>query len=463
MKTNPSSLGTAEAEAHPRFWSYLRTRDVDFFPTGALRWWILGLVVLGWTVQQFETFKTGPILPYILKDFRTDLVTWGYIQVGVAVATGVGGVLLGNLSDRVGRRPVVVYSVLLYAGVMVLGALAPTLGVFSIALFLGALLVSGMQPAVLAVTRDLSPQTGRALNFGWISVGYTFGALLSTWVAHETIPVWPGFRPQFWIGAVFAAAVVIILAIFYRDLSPRIRGQVLRNQLEAQRATAQKLGFANLEEAVRSGNGVYRSWRMWALSGAMLFWAITYVTVGSYVPLYITQYDGINVAGSAGLASAFWLVFTASVVVSGWLSDRIRLRKIVTVFGGVTTGVMFLVLAGLPRGTSIGVLAVVWALTGWFAGFIYPAWCALLSEDCEALSPWGVGRAFSLSTILLLIALVILSLGLPHVVGDGSGWPAWMVISAICCFMIGVMVAVGSKAAWFRPAAPEASEARSGA
>ena len=164
---------------------------------------------------------------------------------------------------------------------------------------------------------------------------------------------------------------------------------VLRNQLEAQRATAQKLGFANLDEAVKSGNRVYRSWRMWALSGAMLFWAITYVTVGSYVPLYITQYDGVNVAGSAGLASAFWLVFTASVVVSGWLSDRIRLRKIVTVFGGVTTGMMFLVLAGLPRGTSIGVLAVVWALTGWFAGFIYPAWCALLSEDCEALSPWA--------------------------------------------------------------------------
>ena len=76
----------------------------------------------------------------------------------------------------------------------------------------------------------------------------------------------------------------------------------------------------------------------------------------------------------------------------------------------------------------------------------------MLSEDCEALSPWGVGRSFSLSTILLPIALVILSLGLPHVVGNGSGRPAWMVISAVCCFMIGVMVAIGSEAAWFTPA-----------
>jgi sugar phosphate permease len=160
------------------------------------------------------------------------------------------------------------------------------------------------------------------------------------------------------------------------------------------------------------------------------------------------------VAGSAGLASAFWLVFTASVLVSGWLSDRIRLRKVVTAFGGLTTGIMFLVLAALPRGTSISVLAIVWALTGWFAGFIYPAWCARLSEDCEALSPWGVGRAFSLSTILLL---EILSLGLPQVVGDGSGWPAWMVISAVCCLMIGVMVAIGSRAPWLKLAATAAS------
>ena len=39
------------------FWSYLRNKDVDYFPRAKLRWWLLSLVILAWTVQNFELFK----------------------------------------------------------------------------------------------------------------------------------------------------------------------------------------------------------------------------------------------------------------------------------------------------------------------------------------------------------------------------------------------------------------------
>jgi len=29
------------------FWSYLRHREIDWLPTRKLRWWLLGLIVLG--------------------------------------------------------------------------------------------------------------------------------------------------------------------------------------------------------------------------------------------------------------------------------------------------------------------------------------------------------------------------------------------------------------------------------
>jgi hypothetical protein len=32
----------------PNFFGYLKHKEIDFVPTGTLRWWLLGLIVLGW-------------------------------------------------------------------------------------------------------------------------------------------------------------------------------------------------------------------------------------------------------------------------------------------------------------------------------------------------------------------------------------------------------------------------------
>lgn len=430
------------------FWTYLRHKDIDYFPRKKLRYWLLGLVVLAWTVQNFELFKAGPVLPYIFSDFHTNLTVWGYLSAGAGVATAIGGLWMGVLADKMGRRPIIVWPVCAYGLIMVLGAVAPNLGVFALTLFLGALVVAGMSPAVTAACRDLSPQTGRATTFGWLGFAYTIGALLSTWVAHFTIPIWPGFRPQYWIGAVMAGVVLVILMIFYRDLSPRIRGQILHDQAEAMNAQAHELGYATLEEANKTGNLVFKDWRMWVLNSVVIFWGVAYVTVGSYVPLYIVQYDNISTASSAGLASMFWLTFTVALVFSGWLCDKLHVRKIVGTLGGAATGIMFLVIALLPKTHSIGELSLIWAITGICAGFIYPAYTALVSENAEAISPFGVGRAFSLQMPLGLAATLFLNLGLPHVVGNGSGWPTWMIISAVCCLLIGSSIAIGGVGPW---------------
>ena len=61
------------------FWRYLRQREIDFMPVGRLRWWLLGLIILGWAVEQYEALKNGPVLVYILADFDKSLTQWGYV------------------------------------------------------------------------------------------------------------------------------------------------------------------------------------------------------------------------------------------------------------------------------------------------------------------------------------------------------------------------------------------------
>jgi len=143
------------------------------------------------------------------------------------------------------------------------------------------------------------------------------------------------------------------------------------------------------------------------------------------------------------------VVFTISVFVSGWLSDRLRVRKTVTAFGGITTGCCFVFGASLPIDTPEPVLIAMWSATGFFAGFIYPAWCAIYSETAESISPWGVGRAFGITATLSPAAGLVLNLGLPQVV-QHWGWDTWMVLAGICCFCVSGLVGFGRGPWWPR-------------
>ena len=435
---------------HRGFWGYLRSREIDRFPTGPLRWWLLGLIILGWAVEQYEALKNGPVLVYILEEFDKTLVEWGYVAAAAGVIYSAGAMLLSRAADRFGRRPLMIWPVVAYTFISIAGALVPSFWMLALLVASGSFMMAGMNPAVHAASRDLTPRMGRAMVYAWVSLAFTIGALMSTAVAAQTLPIWPGWRSQYWIAAGLGGVTAIILFVFFRDLSTRVRGEI-RQSLQADETSADTTpptaaGGHGLQ-AYDDGRAVYRSPRLWLLSLVIVFWSLTYVTVSGYVPTYLAQHYGLLPARAASVTSYFWIVFTLSVFLSGWLSDRYMVRKTVTAFGGLSTGACFLIGATLPVGTSESLLVVIWSLTGFFAGFIYPAWCAIYSETAEEISPHGVGRAFGITATLSPIAGLFLNLGLPRVV-EAWGWSAWMMIAGGCCFCVSLLVATGSGPWW---------------
>jgi MFS family permease len=432
------------------FWSYLREREITRMPSGPLRWWLLGLIVLGWAVEQYEGLKTGPVLVYVLEEFGKTLVDWGHVAALAGLVYSAGAVLLSRAADRFGRRPLMIYPVLFYAVISVGGALAPSFYALAALAMAGSFLMAGMNPAVHAASRDLTPRMGRAMVYAWVSLAFTIGALMSTLVAAQTLPYFPGWRPQFWIAAVLGGVTALIIYVFYRDLSPEVRGQILQQAADAEPvAQTPEDTAAAASRYYLDGKAVYRSPRLWLLSTCIIFWSLAYVTVAAYVPVYLAQHFGVDPARAAGITSYFWIVFTCSVFLSGWLSDRLGVRKTVTAFGGISTGSCFLIGANLPLGTPDAVLVAVWSATGFFAGFIYPAWCAIYSETAESISPHGVGRAFGITATLSPLAGLTLNLGLPRVV-ETWGWSMWMTIAGVSCLCVSALVAFGEGPWWVR-------------
>jgi DHA1 family tetracycline resistance protein-like MFS transporter len=123
-----------------------------------------------------------PVLPKLILDFlggkMTDASNWnGWFALVFALMQFVFSPVLGVVSDRFGRRPVILLSNLGLGLDYVVMALAPTIGW----LFLGRI-ISGITtssiPTAMAYIADVTPKEKRAGAFGTIGIAFGLGFAL---------------------------------------------------------------------------------------------------------------------------------------------------------------------------------------------------------------------------------------------------------------------------------------------
>ena len=123
-----------------------------------------------------------PVFPELIVDLTGKPVNeaariGGWLAFAYAAMQFVFGPIIGNLSDRFGRRPVLLASLLAFAVDYMVMAFAPTLAL----LFVGRL-IAGVTGAshttAYAYIADVSPPEKRAQNFGLVGMAFGFGFIL---------------------------------------------------------------------------------------------------------------------------------------------------------------------------------------------------------------------------------------------------------------------------------------------
>ncbi len=175
-----------------------------------------------------------PVLPDLLEELTAEKVSsaaayGGFLIAAYALMQFIFSPILGNLSDRFGRRPILLASLFGLTLDYVLMGFAPTI----MWLFIGRIVAGIMGAAVSTATAyiaDISPKEKRAQNFGLIGAAFGAGFIVGPAIGGQLGEI--GTRVPF-----FAAAGIAFLNFVYGYfILPESLGMRKRRRFDAKRA-----------------------------------------------------------------------------------------------------------------------------------------------------------------------------------------------------------------------------------
>ncbi len=177
----------------------------------------------------YDLVVYGTIVPALLAYEEwglTPVETGAYGSYALA-GMFIGAILVGYLTDIVGRRKILLCSVAAFSILMLATAFAPSPLWFGVFRFLAGLGLGGVIPTAIAITVEFSTVQRRNFNNALMFSGYAVGGILAALLAMLLLDL-IGFRGMLAIGAL-PLITVLPLIFFFMPESPaflRSRGRV---------------------------------------------------------------------------------------------------------------------------------------------------------------------------------------------------------------------------------------------
>lgn len=357
-----------------------------------------------------------PLMPFYVKSMGGNAQTVGLLLAGFSLCQLLATPFLGRLSDRIGRRKVILMSLAGNALAMVIFAAATELSILPL-LFLSRLLAgatAGNLSACQAAIADVAEGEERTKGMGRLGAGIGLGMMLGPVIGGELSHFGPWAPP---IGAAAMALADVIGAFFLMPETRRVapapdpaaapRPSLLR--VLAQRPLLMVLGLyfltflamTNLQVALaflvdaRFGWGENEVGRLFGVMGLLAL-----IIQGGLIGPLSRMFKQLNLvlAGAVLLAVGMVLIGTAQhawMVVVGLVFVGSGL--------GVTNPLLSVIAAQLAGGESRGAVLGFAQSSGGLARTIGPLWGGFLFSHISTGAPFFNGAiAACLSGVVVL-------------------------------------------------------------
>jgi hypothetical protein len=392
------------------------TRQLPRFPSPTARLFYLGIVVLTTMTLYYLYYVEGAVTPLMLPYYHMSFLYFLYLLV-VSNAVGAFTAFIGGLSDKIGRANLTIGGTFLVGLIQLVGVpnihskLGFAAAYTAIGFVEGIILVS-----TPALTRDFSPQLGRASAMGFWALGPVIGSLAASLVATHTLSHLGPWQDQFVISGLVCMGVVVIAFFGLRELAPNLRDQVLVSAKEQALLEARAVGVDVEAATARPLRTMMKPDLLSSSIGIAVFLLVYYASVSVLTIFWVVVFDR-TASQANGINTWYWTADAVTLVVVGVLSDRVRVRKPFMVLGALGTILTTFLLIRQTGEASTGYYGnvVLVVFLGISIGFAYTPWMAGYTEAVEARNPALSATGLAVWGWILRIVVALSFLVLPHV------------------------------------------------
>lgn len=309
-------------------------------PIKGLRWWIVGLLVLGMIFNYLARSSLAVAAPTLTEKLHLTTQQYSYVVTAFQAAYALAQPVAGFVIDLVGLKIGFAIFALAWAVSNMLHGLAmswPALATFRAMLGVSE---AAIFPAGMKTISQWFPARERSIAAGWLNTGTSLGAMLAPPLVVFCIVKYD-WQMAFVITGGVALLWVALWLVFFRSpqehprLAPAEFDYIRRGQTQHKR-----------NEGTRrpSWRAIVRTRRFWGIGIARMLAEPAWQTFGAWIPLYMVTVRHMNLKEIALFA---WMPFLAAdlgSLLGGYLApffmrrfgvSLVTSRKLVIVTGAV--------------------------------------------------------------------------------------------------------------------------------
>jgi MFS family permease len=287
----------------------------------------VALLAAGFGLVGLDRFIINPLFPVMQKDLGLNYQDLGLISAVLALGWGIASVLCGRLSDRVGRKRVLLPAIIAFSLLVGISGLAT--GLVSLLLIRGlmGLAEGAFVPVSIVTTIEASAPSRVGLNVGLQQMAAPLvGSFLGPLIAVGLLGVLPSWH---WVFAVVALPGLLVALLMAR---------VLRERLPTA-PSAVSLAVSSAVQAVQAVQAVPAvPWRdvlarraVLVNTALMCCLLTSLIVLAAFMPNYLTDHRKLGLDVMSLVLAAMGAGGCLGMVLVPALSDRLGRKPVMTV------------------------------------------------------------------------------------------------------------------------------------
>lgn len=163
-----------------------------------------------------------PVMPFIKNEYHFSAFDMGVMSSLFAFVQFIGSPIVGRISDRIGRKPMLVWGLLIFSLAEFVFALAQHLWLFDVSRAVDGLSAAMFVPTSMALAADLTSVKDRAKVIGWLSASFSGGLILGPGLGGILANI--SYKFPFWVAGILGLVSTLVAVVMLpRDDDERFK------------------------------------------------------------------------------------------------------------------------------------------------------------------------------------------------------------------------------------------------